>query len=185
MMIHLIIGGQKSGKSRFAESLALPYTPSVCYIATAKVLDSEMDDRVTRHKEDRPEEWSTYEAPIHLSDGLIKANQAFDCIIIDCITLWACNLLCDEDPTLFEKETNLFLESLDKYLHLTVDDKQKSLIIVTNEIGSGVIPIEAFTRKFIDHLGVLHQKIAAISHKVFTVSCGIPNLIKPINFVPE
>jgi len=167
-MLELVLGGARSGKSAYAEQCAIQSQRPVTYIATATALDKEMDQRITRHKHDRPSDWQTIEEPVQLGYVLntLKSQSRF--IIVDCLTLWMTNLLA-----LTENEYDGELENL--FLNLETDN---DIIFVSNEVGMGIIPMGEETRHFVDEVGRLHQRLAASCDNVTQMVAGIPNKIK-------
>ena len=164
----LILGGARSGKSRYAESLAKNYN-NVTYIATATAVDEEIEKRIETHRRDRPSNWKTIEAAVKLSDALNQVDSESECVLIDCLTFWTNNCLF-QSPETWHQEKNLFIESVDKL--------PQQLILVSNEVGMGITPMGAQTRAFIDELGWLHQELAQIMDSVILVVAGIPQIIK-------
>ncbi|HHA19277.1 MAG TPA: bifunctional adenosylcobinamide kinase/adenosylcobinamide-phosphate guanylyltransferase [Methylophaga sp.] len=167
-MIELVIGGARSGKSAYAEKRANESGKKVIYIATAEAGDSEMQTRIDQHRQNRPQQWQTVEEPIKLAD-LIQQNSGSEfCLLVDCLTLWLTNILFDKQgeiqQTVFEKETSALYNSLSNY--------SGQIILVTNEVGLGIVAIDRMTRRFVDEAGILHQKIAAISNKVVLITAG-------------
>ena len=173
-MLSLILGGARSGKSRYAEQCALDSGKNVVYIATATAGDAEMQERIERHKIDRPGHWQTLEEPVGL--GRLLAEQASEerCLLVDCLTLWLSNVLFDAQgnirETLFTLEREALLESL--------LDIPGQVILVSNEVGSGVIPMGAATRRYVDEAGRLHQDLAQLSDRVVLVTAGLPQILK-------
>lgn len=166
----LILGGARSGKSRMAEVKANASGLDVTYIATATIYDDEMQQRVNRHKDDRPKHWSLIEEPIYLADT-IAAITSPQCILVDCLTLWVTNLLMKEDDVFFAEQKTALLKA--------IHNSQCHLILVSNETGMGVIPMGNITRRFVDESGWLHQEIAAMVEQVTLSVAGLPHILKP------
>lgn len=166
-MIKFIIGGTRSGKSEYAESIANASGCELIYIATASAGDSEMSERIKKHKERRGKNWQTIEEEIDIS-VIIKQSSNQKLILIDCLTLWISNLL----------HYNLDIEVETEKLLNALKTTKSDIILVSNEVGQGIIPDNALARKFVDEAGILHQKIAKIAHEVFFVTAGIPTKIK-------
>jgi len=167
----LILGGARSGKSahaqRLAEETASAAGRRLVMVATAEALDDEMADRIVRHKADRGPQWRTIEAPIELPKA-IDGLQAGDVAVVDCLTLWLSNLMCrDADIGL---ATASLLESVGR--------TPAALILVSNEIGFGIVPDNALARRFRDEAGRLHQRIAAIADDVLMIAAGLPLILK-------
>ncbi|CAA6817238.1 MAG: Adenosylcobinamide-phosphate guanylyltransferase (EC [uncultured Thiotrichaceae bacterium] len=166
----LILGGARSGKSAYAEQLAKKSEPKVVYIATATTGDTEMEARIRRHKDDRPTEWLTIEEPLSLAHTLQTEADAERVLLVDCLTLWVTNLLCHADPERFEHETQAVLNLLP-----TLPGK---IIMVSNEVGYGIVPMGELSRRFVDETGRLHQQLAARMDQVILMVAGLPLTIK-------
>lgn len=168
-MITLVTGGARSGKSSYAEALAARTGTDVVYIATARALDREMEERIARHRARRPSGWHTVEEPVALAGALRKHASAARCVLIDCLTLWLANL-ADVEPgdagTLREE----FVAAL--------ATAPGSVIVVTNEIGMGVVPLGALSRRFVDDMGRLNQAVAARAHRVVLMVAGCALSVK-------
>lgn len=174
-MIELILGGARSGKSRLAETTAKSLESdekTVCYIATATVMDTEMADRISYHKFTRPTHWHTIEESIYLANAIKNISQTHSIILVDCLTLWLSNLLLTDDKNLFNQEVQNLLNILEKF------PTNCHLILVSNEIGLGVVPMGELTRRFVDESGFLHQKIAQLADKVTFCVAGLPMVLK-------
>lgn len=176
--VHLVIGGARSGKSRLAEQLAKDANQNlnkdVVYIATATIYDDEMKQRVKRHIDDRPSHWLTVEEPLELAQAIADHANESTCIVVDCLTLWLSNLLMDES-----RENNDELLTKHKEHLLEVLAKSRSqIILVTNEVGQGIVPMGELSRRFVDEAGWLHQDIARIAEKVTLVVAGLPVALK-------
>ncbi|BAI81500.1 adenosylcobinamide-phosphate guanylyltransferase [Deferribacter desulfuricans SSM1] len=165
-MVTLITGGIKSGKTDFASKLALKYT-NRAYLATAEPIDEEMVKRINKHKAERGNLFHTLEEPIDIHKAL-KNSSVFEVILIDCMTTWLANLFH------YKKD----IEEYTTYLLQTISSLNFDIIIITNEVGFGVIPLDSMTRKYVDTLGILNQKIAALADKCFLLVAGIPIKIK-------
>jgi adenosylcobinamide kinase/adenosylcobinamide-phosphate guanylyltransferase len=161
----LVLGGVKSGKSRFAEQLAHAQDNPVTLIVTAQALDDEMRARIDKHRSDRPEHWSTVEAPLHLGQALCAADDG-EFVIIDCLTLWLTNLLIKDDPAMYEREMAAFEHAVAQH--------QSALVMVSNETNMGVVPMSELARKYCDQVGLLHQRMAALCERVTLVLAGLP-----------
>ncbi|MFW6151546.1 MAG: bifunctional adenosylcobinamide kinase/adenosylcobinamide-phosphate guanylyltransferase [Verrucomicrobiota bacterium] len=169
-MITLITGGARSGKSRHALELAMKYKKRV-FIATAESMDKEMDERIARHKAERGDAFTTIEEPLNPAEALKKIPAGTEVALIDCLTLWTGNLMHKhgEDTDSF-KEADQFLSALDSL--------QCDIIIVTNEVGMGIVPDNSFARKYRDVAGRINQRVAARADKVTLVVCGVPVTVK-------
>lgn len=144
----LILGGARSGKSRYAEELAVASDKSLVYIATATVFDDEMQQRVKQHKKDRQaQHWKTVEEPLALAKAIQRHDNTDTIILVDCLTLWLNNLFAEQDQTRLATELSALLECL--------DTTQGSLIFVSNEVGQGIVPLGELSRQFVDQSGRL------------------------------
>ncbi len=163
----LILGGARSGKSRYAEALVMAHAPPWRYLATAEPGDAEMRARIAEHRARRGPEWHTIEAPHNLPTALSDAPGA--AALVDCLTLWLSNLmLADAD---IEAETGALEAALRRRMALTV--------LVANEVGLGIVPKNALARRFRDAAGMLNQRIAARADRVVFVAAGLPLVLKP------
>lgn len=169
-MKQLILGGARSGKSNYAQQLAANSKKQVIYIATAFAGDPEMLRRIQRHQQMRPEAWELIEEQIALADTLSKLANNNTCILVDCLTLWLSNLLCSQDPQLFQSQRDALL---DIFPQLPGD-----IILVSNEVGQGIIPTGALSRRFVDEAGWLHQSLTPHCDRVFFVTAGLPLSLK-------
>ena len=170
-MIHLITGGARSGKSSYAEQLA-SMRAQVTYVATATACDDEMATRIQRHKKDRPAHWALVEQPFELSSVV---NDSSSTLLIDCLTLYLTNWLCSESrwPD-YEQEKSRFLAALREASEVC----PRHIFIVTNEVGSGIVPVGELSRRFADEAGWLNQAVAAIADDVTLVVAGCPLAVK-------
>lgn len=191
-MIHLVIGGARSGKSNFAEQQVLAHanllqlTPS--YIATATAGDGEMSTRISKHQQQRDmAKWQLNECPLALTT-LIAGLDNKHVYLLDCLTLWLTNVLMaafernsvDGEPT--EQQINVEItDEITQQVDALIQAMQQSqieLVIVTNEVGQGIVPLGALSRLFVDHAGWLNQKVAAAADKVTLVTAGLPLTLK-------
>lgn len=166
---HLVLGGARSGKSAFAEAQALAAgdVGRWVYVATARAQDSEMQDRIDRHRARRDPRWETVEAPLDLAAALARHDAPGTCVLVDCLTLWLTNALT-EDCWPAEREALL----------AAVAASRARLLLVSNEVGSGVVPMGALSRTFVDEAGRLHQRLAATCARVTLVVAGLPTTLK-------
>lgn len=163
----LVIGGARSGKSAFAESLVTATGRPRRYIATAEAWDDEMRDRVARHRSQRGPAWTTVEAPLDLAAALSQAQPA-EAVLVDCATLWLTNhLLADHD-----------LSAEAAQLLAALAGCKAPVVIVSNETGWGIVPENALARRFRDEQGRLNQRLAAEAGLVVTVIAGLPLVLK-------
>ena len=167
MAIILITGGARSGKSTRAEMRACGFAGRPVYIATAEALDSEMGERIARHRARRGNDWLEREAPLELIPALDETDGD-GARLVDCLTLWLTNLMLAERD--WEKEVKLLAETL---------GQQKSpVVLVTNEVGLGIVPDNALARRFRDAAGILNQMIARAADEVEFVVAGLPMRVK-------
>lgn len=166
-----IIGGARSGKSNLAAQMAKEENKRVVFIATAQVLDEEMERRVQLHKKERPHYWRTIEEHKNLIPHLEKINSSFDIAIIDCLTLYISNLFLEkEDEHRIEDHINTLIQALKTAAFKT--------IIISNEVGLSIIPDNALARKFRDLAGKINQIAAKQSDEVFFMVSGLPLKLK-------
>jgi adenosylcobinamide kinase/adenosylcobinamide-phosphate guanylyltransferase len=164
----LILGGARSGKSRFAENLVCDSGLERHYIATGRAWDDEMRDRIAQHRQDRGASWTTHEEPLDLAGKLAEIDGEGRAILIDCLTLWVTNLMMDNRDMAAE------FSALAAFLPRA----KASLVIVSNEVGLGIVPDNRMARDFRDHAGRLHQSIAAIAAEVYFIAAGLPLKMK-------
>lgn len=180
----LITGGARSGKSTFAEKMAASISDKVLYIATAIAFDAEMQERIEKHKKSRPQSWHTHEGYRDL-DKVIKAASTYKVILLDCVTVMLTNLLWEYPGMDFETPSQELINKAEEYVRSEFDkllkasqDYEGSLIMVTNELGCGIVPETPIARSFRDIAGRINQQIAAHCHEVYLTVCGIPVQIK-------
>ncbi len=169
-MLELILGGARSGKSRFAERLAAESGLSVAYIATSQALDGEMTERIAHHRERRPAHWTLVEEPLQLARVLREQAAAERCLLVDCLTLWLTNLLMLDDAARLAEERDALLECL--------DGLPGRILLVSNETGLGVVPLGELTRRYVDEAGWLHQAVAQRTQRVTFMVAGLPMTLK-------
>jgi adenosylcobinamide kinase / adenosylcobinamide-phosphate guanylyltransferase len=163
----LVTGGARSGKSRYAESLITAFPPPWIYVATAQAGDAEMAARIAEHRKRRSANWTIVEVPHELAGAFSHIDEAVP-VLVDCLTLWLSNrLLADADP---EKETETLAGVL--------AHRSGPLVLVTNEVGSGIVPDNALARRFRDAQGRLNQRMAALADRVVLVVAGLPLVVK-------
>ncbi len=160
----LVLGGARSGKSRYAQQRAEAVGGDLRFIATAQAYDDEMRDRISRHQADRGPEWSTIEAPLDLAAAIAAQAVPGVTLLVDCLTLWASNLL------LAEHDSDAALRDLRR----AIGDYPGTLILVSNEVGLGIVPDNALARRFRDIAGTINQGVAAAADEVMFVAAGLP-----------
>lgn len=182
--IVLVTGGARSGKSRFAEEMARKEN-RVLYIATAIAFDEEMKARIRLHQSRRPSQWGTLEAYKDLDLKLEPLKDSFDCVLLDCLTVMTTNLMFEDpvfDIAAFSEQQK---EDLQESILIQVErlcdwliENDKSGILVTNEVGLGIVPENALARYFRDVAGRVNQRAAAEAHEAWLVCCGLPLKLK-------
>jgi adenosylcobinamide kinase / adenosylcobinamide-phosphate guanylyltransferase len=182
--IALITGGARSGKSSYAEKVAAGISEKVLYIATAVAFDLEMKERIAMHKKSRPQSWDTYEGYKDLGK-VIEDAKCYDVILLDCVTVMLTNLLWEYPGMDFEAPSQVVLAEAEEYVRQEFDKVLRasqgyggSLIMVTNELGSGLVPEAPIARSFRDIAGRVNQQIATRCDEVYLTVCGIPIQIK-------
>jgi adenosylcobinamide kinase/adenosylcobinamide-phosphate guanylyltransferase len=166
-----ITGGARSGKSRFALDYANRHFSKRLYLATCEVLDEEIAERVENHKKMRGPEWKTVEEPIEIIDKINEYGDRVEAILLDCITLWLSNLLMRQNSDV------KIMDELDRFIK-TIKQNQTSFIIVSNEVGMGIVPADSLGRRFRDLQGMANQKIAEAAETVILMVSGIPMILK-------
>ncbi|MGF1686795.1 bifunctional adenosylcobinamide kinase/adenosylcobinamide-phosphate guanylyltransferase [Photobacterium japonica] len=171
MNTELILGGARSGKSRFAEQQAIQSGKRVIYIATATAGDDEMASRIVRHQQDRPADWQLVETPIALAEAICAHDHPDHCLLVDCLTLWLTNCL-------FDRDVNADWPAEKSALLAALQHVQGRVVLVSNEVGQGIVPMGEMSRLFVDESGWLHQDIARQVDRVTFVTAGLPQVLK-------
>jgi adenosylcobinamide kinase/adenosylcobinamide-phosphate guanylyltransferase len=165
----LILGGARSGKSRIAQAAAESAAELRIFIATAQAFDEEMRERIARHRAERDARWSTRETSLDLAEAIASETGGGRAVLVDCLTLWLSNLLLAErDP---DHETDRLVE--------VIRAAKGPLILVSNEVGHGIVPATPLGRRFRDAQGRLNQRVAEATDAVVFVAAGCPILLKP------
>ncbi len=164
----LVLGGARSGKSRYGENLVTQAGGKPVYIATAEARDGEMTERIAHHQDRRGGEWRLIEEPLDLSGALQEQVVEGDVVLIDCLTLWLGNLM--------EQGTNISTATAE--LLAAVNACPAQLVFISNEVGQGIVPDNALARQFRDEAGRLHQALAADFDAVIAVMAGLPMVLK-------
>lgn len=172
-MITLVLGGARSGKSRYAEQLGhdwLGNNPKGerLYIATCQAFDDEMSNRINKHKVQRGENWTTIEEPLQLSECLKTEVGKGRFILVDCLTLWLTNHLLAENA--IDQEITKLRDTLNK--------ADGDIVLVANEVGLGIVPENKLARQFRDHAGICNQRVAQVADRVVFVAAGLPLVMK-------
>lgn len=191
----LILGGARSGKSVFAERLAAGSGRTVAFIATATAGDDEMRERIARHRASRPKGWYTLEEPLDLARAVRKASELADVLLLDCVTLWLGNVLLQESgqhekdgegEAVFHTTGRLFDERALKecealLAEVTLLSPGKTLVVVTNEVGLGIVPAYPLGRLYRDTLGNINQRLAQAADRAYLMVAGMAVDIKRLH----
>lgn len=164
----LVLGGARSGKSRHAEALVAAGPPPWRYVATAQAFDAEMAARIAQHRARRGPEWETTDAPLDLPDALARLGASAQPILVDCLTLWVTNLILAEAGT-----RHAF-----RALEDAIEAGAAPVVLVSNEVGLGIVPDNALARRFRDEAGFLHQSLATRADRVLFMVAGLPMVVK-------
>jgi adenosylcobinamide kinase/adenosylcobinamide-phosphate guanylyltransferase len=164
----LVLGGARSGKSRHAERLVIGSGLAPVYVATAEALDDEMAARIAAHRARRDAPWRTIEEPLDLAGVLLRECAPERAVLVDCLTLWLTNLMVRERAVAAEIDALL----------ATLRRLRGTAVVVSNEIGQGVVPADPMARAFVDHAGRLHQRIAEEADFVILMAAGLPLSLK-------
>ncbi|MDD4869762.1 MAG: bifunctional adenosylcobinamide kinase/adenosylcobinamide-phosphate guanylyltransferase [Kiritimatiellae bacterium] len=168
--ITLVFGGARSGKSSYAGRMAESSFKHPLFLATAEPIDPEMAGRIARHRTARGPKWSCIEEPLDIAGVIANVPADRDGILLDCVTVWLSNVLIKEGPKSINRRKNDFIAALQKV--------KRNVIIVSNEVGMGIVPDNELGRDFRDYAGWLNQELAGIADKVVFVIAGIPMVIK-------
>ena len=166
--VTLILGGARSGKSVFGERMIAASGLDPIYVATGQVHDDEMRARIDRHKARRGPDWTTVEEPDDLEGALKREALPGRAVLVDCLTLWVTNLMMAEADIAARAES----------LCAALRDIESPVVLVSNEVGLGIVPDNAMARDFRDHAGRLHQDIAALANSVYFIAAGLPLKMK-------
>lgn len=169
MALILIGGGSRSGKSSHALELARARGPRRAFIATAQAFDQEMTDRIRRHREERDASFETFEEPVFVSDLIREIGTRYDAIVVDCLTLWLSNLMLGEHPDLDGAMNDLIASAA---------HSPAACILVTNEVGCGIVPENALARRFRDAAGTLNQRCGRAAAEAYLMAFGFTVRLK-------
>ncbi|WP_419911262.1 bifunctional adenosylcobinamide kinase/adenosylcobinamide-phosphate guanylyltransferase [Hoeflea sp.] len=164
----LVLGGARSGKSAFAEAQVEKSGLEAVYLATGRSFDAEMDARIRQHQARRGSQWRTIEEPLSLAETLAEHSGDDKAVLVDCLTLWVTNLMMAERDVAQESSS----------LAACLGDCRGLVVLVSNEVGLGIVPDNAMARAFRDHAGRLHQMIAAHCDEVYLLAAGLPLKMK-------
>jgi adenosylcobinamide kinase/adenosylcobinamide-phosphate guanylyltransferase len=191
--IIFIIGGARSGKSSFTLKEASIIKGKKAFIATAQAFDSEMKERIERHKKERWDDWDTFEEPVNITDVLLDIKNKYSVIVLDCLTLWLSNILhraprkaSQRGRQSTEHRTQMIENNIQEFINelKTLKDSSRithyalRLFVVSNEVGMGIVPDNKMARSFRDLVGYLNQKVAEVADEVYLLTAGIPIKIK-------
>ena len=165
----LVLGGARSGKSRHAQTLAMATPPPWVYVATAEALDDEMQERIAKHRSSRCDGWTTIEEPIELARAVVQV-PADAALVVDCITLWLSNLMLGAHD--IDAAVAQFVASL--------DGRRAPTIVVSSDVGGGVVPATGLGRVFRDQAGLINQRLAACAQHVLFMVAGLPMKLKAL-----
>ncbi len=166
--VTLILGGARSGKSAHGETRAERHSGALVYLATAQARDDEMASRIAAHRARRGPRWTTIEEPLELDRALARAGSPDGAVLVDCLTLWLANLI----------DAGRDADAEGRALAATLETLPGAVILVSNEVGLGIVPDNARARAFRDHAGRLNQRIAAMAGRVLFMAAGLPLYLK-------
>jgi adenosylcobinamide kinase/adenosylcobinamide-phosphate guanylyltransferase len=169
-VITLVLGGARSGKSTFAEQLALRRFSRPLYLATAECTDAEMADRIARHRARRGDRWQCIEEPLDLAGALHAAAPACDGVVVECLTTWLGNVLVREGADCVPARRAALLAALERPV--------RHVVLVSNEVGLGIVPPSELGRQFRDLAGWLNQDVARLAHEAVFIAAGLPLWLK-------
>jgi adenosylcobinamide kinase/adenosylcobinamide-phosphate guanylyltransferase len=163
-----VLGGARSGKSRYAEGLVMDCAPPWVYVATAEAYDDEMTVRIAEHRHRRDGRWRTVEAPVDLPAAIIAHAREGQAVLIDCLTLWLSNVMLAGRDSVAEQQR----------LIAALSDASGPVVVVSNEVGFGIVPDNALARKFRDAQGRVNMQVAAIADRAVLIAAGLPLILK-------
>jgi adenosylcobinamide kinase / adenosylcobinamide-phosphate guanylyltransferase len=163
-----VLGGARSGKSRYAEGLVTECTPPWVYVATAEAHDSEMSARIAEHRHRRDGRWRTVEAPLDLASAIAAHGSEGQPVLIDCLTLWLSNVMLAGRDLVAEQQR----------LITALSSAEGPVVVVSNEVGFGIVPDNALARKFRDAQGRVNMQVAAIADRAVLIAAGLPLILK-------
>jgi adenosylcobinamide kinase/adenosylcobinamide-phosphate guanylyltransferase len=166
--ITFVFGGARSGKSRFAENLILSSGLTPLYLATGRAMDDEMNDRILAHQERRGKDWETMEEPLALADAVAQSAYKGRAVLVDSLAMWVTNLMMAEANVMRECDS----------LIASLSAAQAPVVLVSDEVGLGIVPDNPMARAFRDHAGDVNQKIARIADEAWFVAAGLPFAMK-------
>ncbi|MDA0147649.1 bifunctional adenosylcobinamide kinase/adenosylcobinamide-phosphate guanylyltransferase [Vibrio sp. LaRot3] len=174
MSIHLVLGGARSGKSSYAEWQVIEQSHlKRHYIATAIAFDKEMEQRIAHHQAGRDEGWQLHECPLQVA-SLLQSFTSDDVVLVDCLTLWLNNVIFADGNTASSEQISSTVDQL----VIALQNTKAEVVLVSNEVGLGVIPMGEVTRLYVDHAGWMNQAIAKVANQVTFVAAGLPMKLK-------
>jgi len=168
----LVLGGARSGKSRYGLRLGAAFPPPRLFVATGEAGDAEMAARIEEHRRERGPGWDTVDAPLALAEALSAAQGRYGVILVDCLTLWLSNLMLNVSPAAPD------LQALGERLVQVLEKNPTPTVLISNEVGLGIVPENPLAREFRDHLGWLHQRLAQAADLVVLMVAGLPLIVK-------
>lgn len=175
----LILGGARSGKSTYAERLAADLQCPVIYIATATAGDAEMQERIANHRASRPADWATLEAPAQVGRAVAQSPLSADVYLLDCVTLWASNVIINLPEPHSVRQAQAAMDAELDDLLAQIEQRGGEWILVSNEVGLGLVPAYELGRLYRDTLGRANQRLAAAADRVIFMVAGLPMQVKP------
>jgi adenosylcobinamide kinase/adenosylcobinamide-phosphate guanylyltransferase len=170
--VALILGGARSGKSRYGLGLAAPFPAPRLFVATCEPRDAEMEARIEAHQRERGADWTSLEVPLDLTAALRAAQEGYGVILVDCLTMWVSNLMLQEGASAGGIQTAC------EHLVAAMEETVTPTILISNEVGCGIVPDNPLARRFRDQAGWLHQRLAQVADLVVLMVAGVPLLIK-------
>lgn len=177
--VALVLGGARSGKSRYGLGLAARCSAPRLFVATCEPRDTEMEARIAAHQQERGSDWITQEVPLELAATLKAAQDGYGVILVDCLTMWVSNLLLQAGTSKGRVQTTC------EDLVVSLQNTATPTILISNEVGLGIVPDNPLGREFRDQAGWLHQRLAQVADLVVLVVAGVPLLIKANDFYQE
>jgi adenosylcobinamide kinase/adenosylcobinamide-phosphate guanylyltransferase len=174
----LILGGARSGKSSYAEKMATDLSASVLYVATSEARDADMVARISKHRRQRPASWRTLEAAAGVGAAILRSAEGVDVVLVDCLTMLASNVIAPLPRPINSEQAESALQVELEALLLAFDDSKAEWIIVSNEVGSGIVPAFPLGRVYRDALGRANQRLAVRAHAVILMIAGLPLTLK-------
>ena len=169
--VYFITGGARSGKSAFAEKIAAGIVGKRAYLATAQALDAEMVARIEHHRQRRGSSWDTFEEPLAVAELLNKLSGRYEVVLLDCLTLWLSNVMAHSDgDEAVSRQSDLLVEA--------IKDLKGTCLIVSNEVGLGIVPDNALGHRFRDLAGFVNQRVARAADEAYLLAAGIPVKLK-------